>query len=98
MMGKEISNMSPGEAPRRMHDRKAHLTNLFVQKHVKFHYSHEDERDDSIYRKDMDFQEALSKIVDPDVKAHVFKYQKDLKGSTLRFKNVKLSIEENLQR
>ena len=44
----------------------------------------------------MDFQEALSNIIDPDVKAHVFKYQKDLKDSILHFRKVKPTIEENL--
>ena len=63
-----------------------------------FQYAHEDEPDDSIYRETMDFQEELSNITDPYVKYHAFKYQKDLKDSTLHFRNVKLSIEENLQR
>ena len=46
----------------------------------------------------MDFQESLSKITDLYVKYHVFEYQKDLKDSTLHFRNVKLDIEKNLQR
>ena len=44
----------------------------------------------------MEFQEELSNIVDLDVKAHVFKYQKDLKYYVLHFIKVKLDIEDNL--
>ena len=86
VLGKEISNMNLGESPKGMHDPKSYLDRLFVQQHAKFQYAHEDELHDSIYRAAMDFQEALRKIVDPNVKAHVFKYQNDLKYSTLHFR------------
>ena len=39
------------------------------------------------YRATVDFQEAMEKITDPEVKYHVFKYQKDIKQSTLHFRN-----------
>ena len=81
-----------------MHDPKSYLASLFVQEQAKFQYSHEKQPNDSIYRVAIEFQEALKKITDPDVKSHVFKYQKDLKDSTLHFIKVKLAIEENLQR
>ena len=90
--------MNLGESPRRMHDPKAYLSSLFSHEWAKFQYAHEDLPDDSIYRVAINFKEALGKIVDPDVKANVFKYQKDLKESTLHFRKVNLSIEENLQR
>ena len=79
-----------------MHDPKAYLASLFFQEHDKFQSDHEDDPDDSIYRAAIDFQEALSKITDPDVKAHVFNYQKDLKDSTIHFRKVKFSTEEDL--
>ena len=81
-----------------MHDPKAYLDNLFVQEQAKFQYAHEKQPNDSIYRVAIEFQEALRKTTDPDVKSHVFKYQKDLKESVLHFRKVKLAIEENLQR
>ena len=90
--------MNLGESPRRIHDPKAYLANLFVQEHDKFQYDHEDDPNDSIYKEAMDFQEALRNIVDPYVKFHVFKYQKDLKDSVLHFRKLRLAIEENLQR
>ena len=68
--------MNLGESLRRVHDPKAHLTSLFGHEWTKFQYAHEDLPDDSIYREVVDFQEALGKIIDPDVKAHVFKYQR----------------------
>ena len=74
-----------------MHDRK-YLSSLFFQECAKLHYAHEDELDDSIYKVDMVFREALINIVDPYVKYHFFKYQKDLKDSILHFKKVKLAI------
>ena len=69
-----------------MHDPKAYLANLFFQECAMFQYAHEDEPNDSIYKEAIDFQEALSNITYPYVKDHVFKYQKDLKDSTLNFK------------
>ena len=82
--------MNLGEAPRRMHDPNAYLASFFAHERAKFKYAPEDLLEDSIYRAIVDFQEALGKIIDPDVKAHVFKYQKDLKESTFHFRNLKL--------
>ena len=36
LLGKEISVMSLGEAPKRMHDPATYLANLFAHEHVKF--------------------------------------------------------------
>ena len=86
ILGKEIASINLREAPKRMHDPKSYMSNLFVQEHAKFQYAHQDEPDDSIYRAANDFQEALSNIFNPNVKAHVLKYQKDLKDSVLHCK------------
>ena len=40
----------------------------------------------------------MSRIVDPNVKAHIFQYHKDLKIYVLHFRQVKLTVDENLQR
>ena len=74
VLGKYISTMNLGEALRRMHDPKAYLASLFAHERDKFHYAHEDLPDDCMYRATVDFREALGKIIDPDVKAHVFKF------------------------
>ena len=81
-----------------MHDPKSYLASNFVQEHARIQYAHQDELDDSIYRAVIYFQEVFSKITDPNVKAHFFKYQKDLKSSMLHFRQVKLTVKENLQR
>ena len=62
-----------------MHDPKDYLASLFPKKRDKFHYTHEKLPDDSIYREAIDFREELENITDLEVKAHVAKYQKDLK-------------------
>ena len=90
--------MNVGEAPKRMHDPKSSLASHFVQEHARIQYAHQDELDDSIYREAIDFQEVLSSIVDPNFKARVFQYQKDLNIYVLHFKQVKLTLEENILR
>ena len=72
-----------------MHDPKAYLASLFSQERAKFHYTHEELPDDSIYRAAIDFREALESITDPEVRKHVDKYQKDIKQTTLHFRKLK---------
>ena len=74
-----------------MHDPKSYLASHFVQEHARIQYAHQDELDDSIYRAAIDFQEVLSRIDEPNVKAHIFQYQKDLKISVLHFGQVKMT-------
>ena len=81
-----------------MHDPKSYLASHFVQEHARIQYAHQDELNDSIYKETIDFQEVLSRIADPNVKAHIFQYQKDLKISVLHFGQVKMTVEENIQR
>ena len=59
VLGKEISIMNLGEAPKIMHDPKPHLASLFAQERAKFHYTHEEVPDDSICREAINFSEAL---------------------------------------
>ena len=40
VLGREIADMSLGEAPNRMHDPKSYLASLFVQDHVRVQYAH----------------------------------------------------------
>ena len=90
--------MKLGEAVKRMHDPKAFLASLFAQEKAKFNYTHEDLPDDSMYRAFVDFREALEKIADPEVKSHVFKYQKEIKEFTLHFIKLKFEEEEKVVR
>ena len=76
ILGKEIASMNLGKAPKMMHDPKAYMASLFMHENARFQYVHEDEPDESIYMEAIEFHEALSKIVDPNIKAHVFKYQR----------------------
>ena len=78
--------MKLGEAPKRMHDPKSYLASLFVQEHGRFQYAHRDEPDDLIYKETIGFLEALHNIAYPNVKSHVFKYQKDLKDYVLHYR------------
>ena len=57
--------MNLGEAPKRMHDPKSYLANLFAHEHAKYHYVHEDDHDDSMFRAVVDFREAMGNIEDP---------------------------------
>ena len=83
MLGKEITIMKLGEASKRMHDPKAFLVSLFAQEKAKFNYTHEYFPNDSMYMGFVDFRQTLHKITDPEVKSHVFKYQKEIKETTL---------------
>ena len=98
ILGSEFADMNRGEAPKRMHDPKSYLASHFVQEHARIQYAHQDELNDSIYKQTIDFQEVLSRIADPNAKAHIFQYQKDLKIFMLHFRQVKLAVEENIQR
>ena len=51
-----------------------------------------------MYRATVDFREALEKITDQEVKTHVFKYQKDLRQSTLHFRKLRFDAEEKVHR
>ena len=51
-----------------------------------------------MYRVVVDFWEALEKIIDSEVKYHVFKYQKDIKQSTLHFRKLIFDVEEKVHR
>ena len=73
-----------------MHDPKAYVASFFSHEWAKFQYAHEDIPEDSIHTENVDFKEALGKIIDPYVKVHVFKYQKDLKESTIHFRKLKV--------
>ena len=81
-----------------MHDSMAYLANLFAHEHVKFHYVHESDPDDPMFRGATNFQEAMSKITDPDTKSHLYKYQKGLKIRVLHERGDKLKIKQDLQK
>ena len=44
------------------------------------------------------FQEAMDKIIDPEAKLYLYKYQKDLKTRIVRERGDKLKIKEDLQK
>ena len=81
--------MKLGEYGKRIHDPKALLASLFAQEKAKFNYTHEDLSDDSMCKEFVDFWEAVEKITDTKVNSHVFKYQKEIKESTLHFRKLK---------
>ena len=68
-----------------MHDPKDYMASLFAQGRAKFHYTHEDLPDDSMYRGAINFCQELEKITDLEVNVHVFQYHKYLKQNTLHF-------------
>ena len=98
LLGKEITVMNLGEASKRMHDPIFYLANLFTHEHVRFHYAHENDHDDSMFSQAINFLEEISKITDPDTKAHMYQYQKDLKIKTLRERGDKLKIKQDLEK
>ena len=81
-----------------MHDLVAYLANLFAHEHVKFQYVHQNEPDDSMFRAAITFQEAIDKIIDPELKSHLYLFQKNLKRRTLREREDKLRIKEDLEK
>ena len=90
--------MNLGEAPKRIHDPKYYLANLFAHERAKSHYVHEDDPDDSMLRAAVDFREAMSKIQDSQVKSRLYKYLKEIKDRTLHYKETKLKIQQDLQK
>ena len=44
----------------------------------------------------IDFQEAMKKTIDLNVKSHLYKYQKDLMIRTLHERKDKLKIKQNI--
>ena len=90
--------MKLGEAVKRMHDPKAFLASIFAQEKDKFNYTHEYQLDDSMYREFVDFREAVENIIVPEVKSHVFKYQKEMKEYILHFRKLKFEEEEKVVR
>ena len=93
MLGKEIIVMHLGEAPKRMHDPKSYLENLFAHERVRSQYVHENEHNDSMFRATMYFLQAMGKIEDLEVKSHLYKYQMETKDHTLHYRETKLKIE-----
>ena len=55
VLGKDFSIMNLGEPPKRMHDPKSYLANLFAHERAKSHYVYEDGPEDSILREVVDF-------------------------------------------
>ena len=90
--------MNLGEAYKRMHDPVAYLVDLFSHEHVKFQYVHENDPDDSMFRGDTNFQEAIDKITNPETKSHLYQYQKDLKTRIVRERGDNLKIKQDLEK
>ena len=55
LLGKEIYVMNLGEASKRMHEPMAYLLNLLAHEHVRFHYVHENDPNESIFQAATDF-------------------------------------------
>ena len=51
-----------------------------------------------MYRRFVDFRQALDNITDPEVKYHVFKYQKEIKETTLCKRRSIFEAEDKLDR
>ena len=98
MLGKEITVMHLGESPKRMHDPKSYLVNLFAHECFRSHYVHENEQDDSIFTVVIDFRQEMSKIEDPKVKSHLYKYQKKTKDHTFHYRETKMKIEQDIEK
>ena len=81
-----------------MHDPMGYLADLFAHEHLKFQYVHENEPDDSMFRGATNFQEAMDKIIDLEMKLIMYKYKKDLKTRIVGERGAKLKIKEDLQR
>ena len=81
-----------------MHELKSYLENLFAHERARSHYVHENDHDDFMFREAVDFRQAVSKIEDPKVKSHIYKYQKDIKVHTLHYRETKLKIEQDIEK
>ena len=51
-----------------------------------------------MFREAVDFQEAMDKIIDPNVKSRLYNYQKGIKTRTLHYKETKLKIEHGIEK
>ena len=98
LLGKEISIMNLGEASKIMHDPVSYLANLFTHEHIGFRYTHENDPNDSMFWAATYFQQAMNKITDPNIKSHLYKYQKDLKIRIPHEREDKLKIKQNIQK
>ena len=65
---------------------------------VKFQYVHQNQLDDSMFRVATTFQEAIGKITDPEIKSHLYMFQKDLKRINMREREDKLRIKQDLEK
>ena len=81
-----------------MHDPNAFLVSLFAQEKDKLNYTHEDFRDDSMYRDFVYFWQAIDNITYREVKSLVFKCQKEIKEITLCERRSEFEAEDKLDR
>ena len=82
-LGKRITTLNIGEAPKRMHDPKSFLVNHFTQEHMKSSYVHQTTPDDSIYHGVDSFFEVLNMNSSEDEKRFIFQYQQEVKAKVL---------------
>ena len=90
--------MSLWEAPKRRHDPNSLVDNHFVKEHMEVSYVHREHMDDSFYRGEINFSSVVSRIPTPEEKTFVFQYQKDLKTKVLHFRQLQLTVEENVEK
>ena len=88
--------MNLGGVPKRRHDHNSLLENHFVQEHMKVTYVHEEQPDDPIYRGAINFSEVVRRISISEEKTFIFQYQKYLKTKVLHFRQIQLTVEENV--
>ena len=62
MLGKEITVMHLGEEPKRMHDPKSSMENLFAHECARSHYVNENVPDNSMFREVVYFRHAMRNI------------------------------------
>ena len=97
-LGKNITTLNLGDAPRRMHDPKSILDYHFTHKHMKSTYVHQTTPDDSIYQGDNSFFEVVNITSSLEEKNFIFQYQQELKTKVLQYRKLKFLIEERTQK
>ena len=63
---------------------------------MKVAYVHQEHPDDSIYRGTIDLLEVLRNILTPEELTFIFQYQKELNTRVLHFRQIQLTVEENV--
>ena len=69
-----------------------------MQEHMKVAYVHQEHPDDSIYKGEINFSKVVSRIPTHEDQTFIFQYQKYLNTRVLQFRQLQLTLEENVQK